>query len=133
MTFIFTIYKLLIEARFVTQALVKFILKHCNVFPHCFVKFTDVSALCVYNREMKVPKKESSSDEPTAAKQPKLSDKTEMETVTVKSSCQFEKFKSTLEVDWTCLSNKQLKKISHVYFLIRCKWMYYICAVRLVL
>ena len=75
---------------------------------------------------MKVPKKDT-DDGPTAAKQPRLSaeapsggdKKQETETVTVRKQCQFERLKTTLNVDWSVLTAKQLKKITTAYFVIR--------------
>ena len=73
-----------------------------------------------------MPKKDT-DDGPTAAKQPRLSaeapsggdKKQETETVTVRKQCQFERLKTTLNVDWSVLTAKQLKKITTAYFVIR--------------
>ncbi|KAF6028352.1 SAE1 [Bugula neritina] len=74
-----------------------------------------------YAEEIKVSKSDTSNG-PTAAKQRRLNSsnsKPETETVTVKNTSHFESFKSTLSVDWSTLTPKQLKKTSHIYFITR--------------
>ncbi|XP_067942335.1 SUMO-activating enzyme subunit 1-like [Watersipora subatra] len=73
-----------------------------------------------YAEEIKVEKKAESAEGPGEPKRAKLSEvKIETETHTVRRSCQFERFKSSLAVDWSKLSMKQLRKVSHIYFIIR--------------
>jgi len=58
-----------------------------------------------------------SGDEPAAKKS--KSDKIETEMVTMKRVAKFETLKASLDIDWSKLTKKQLKKISYVYFAVR--------------